>query len=129
MLRKLSAALIAASMMVAPALAADTTKAPVAPAQTAMPNGATANGAMPASKTTTTVEKRHVVKHAGHKYRHHAGWSRHHKHATHVAHVRGKHVKHVARIKPAGHVDKVQAKPVTTGSETAVKAATPSRAN
>jgi len=119
MLRQLSAALIAASMLVAPALAADTAKAPVAPAQTVAPDG----------KATSTVEKSHVAKHVRHRHVHTAGRTHHHSHVKYATPAHRKHVRHVAQAKHPGrtaqiHSQQVRSKPAVTGEPT-VKPARP----
>jgi hypothetical protein len=108
MLRKLSAALIAASILVAPAFAAEPAKAPAAPA-TAQDNTGTVPG-----KT---------ARHSGYKHTRHADTHRYHRHA----HRHGKPVKHVAHVKHTKRVAKAHETPVTTKS--AVKAATPATPN
>jgi hypothetical protein len=117
MLRRLSAALIAASMMVAPALAADTAKAPVAPVQTAAPD-----------KATSTVEKTHVAGHVRHRHLRTAGRVHHHEHASHAASAHGKHVRHVAHARHHKPTPEFGSKPVVT-SAPAAKAAAPASPN
>jgi hypothetical protein len=113
MLRQLSAALIAASMIVAPALAADTTKAPVAPAQAAAPDGT----------TVSTAERTDVAKQARHRHLRTAAHVHHHKHARYAAAHR-KHVRHVVHARHPKPTAQVGPKPVVAG-EPAAKAATP----
>jgi hypothetical protein len=92
MLRTLSAALLAASMIVAPAFAAGTAKPPVAD---------TGTKAAPAK-----VDTAHATHHRHHRhYRHHAHCARHMHHARHathhVTHAKGKAAKPVPYVRSA----------------------------
>ena len=118
MLRRLLAALIAASMIAAPALAADTTKAPVAPAQAAAPDGT----------AVSTAERTHVATQARHRHLGTTVRLHHHKHARYAA-THGKHVRHMAHARHPKPSAQVGPKPVVAGAP-AAKAATPaSRTN
>ncbi len=88
MLRTLSAALLAASMIVAPALAAEKS----APSPTA---------AAPSDTKAATADKgvAKTIRHAHRKHVRHVKHVRHLRHVVHVKHT--KHVKHVRIAKPA----------------------------
>jgi hypothetical protein len=88
MLRKLAAAVIAASLIAGPALAQGNMNAPATTSQPA----AKANGPAQKSELIVTKTKKHVAMH------------RHHR--KHFAHV--KHVKHVKIVKHAKHLKQVK---------------------
>ena len=92
MLRKLAAAVIAASLIAGPVLAQGTNQATIkAPATTSQP-AAKANGTVQKSELIVTKTKKHVATHRLHR--------KHFAHVKHVKHVKVvKHVKHIKQVK------------------------------
>ena len=88
MLRKLVAAVIAASLIAGPALAQGNTYAPLTSGQAAVKT----DGKVQKSELIITKTKKHVAMH-----RHHRKHFAHVKHVKHVKFV--KHVKHLKQVK------------------------------
>jgi len=132
MLRRFAAALLAASMITAPALAEGTTTAKPPAVQTTVPD---AKVKPEVDKTVHT--KRHVLRHVKHrKHATHVTHLRHKKHVTHVRHGKAHRV-HLVRHGKVHHVHLVKHKkvlakqPVTQpgAPEAATKPATRSGTN